>query len=60
MNLKIVPLDLLSLSGLHPEDIRVIVLIHPHIVEYQLRLARSTKTVDDENAAIGRILSLIV
>jgi hypothetical protein len=60
VDLRIVPLDQLFLSRLDPEDGGVVFSVLPHIIEYQLRLARSTRTLACEDAGIDRILNPIV
>jgi hypothetical protein len=60
VDLRIVPLDRLFLSRLDPEDGGVVFSVLPHIIEYQLRLARSTRTLACEDAGIDRILNPIV
>jgi hypothetical protein len=60
VDLRIVPLNQLFLSCLDPEDGGVVFSVLPHIIEYQPRLARSTKTLDCENAGVDRVLCTIV
>jgi hypothetical protein len=39
---------------------RVVFSVLPRIIKYQLRLARSTKTLDREDAGVDRVVSPIV
>jgi hypothetical protein len=61
VDLEIVRVDQLSfLSRLDPEDGRVLVSVFPHIIKYQLRLARSTKPLAARIPVVDRVLSPIV
>jgi len=60
VDLRIVLLDRLFLSRLDLEDGGVVFSVLPHIIEYQLRLARSTKTLEYEDAGVNRALHTIV